>query len=106
MYPCGFNVLHEAEYAYFLPIAEGIQLRFYGPGKETVNQDPIARQVFEDGNDLLDKLFLIYDDAHALPTEHIAGAYEYGIAELFCQCKRLIGALRYAKRRIRYPQPL
>ncbi len=94
-----FDVLHDADDAHHLAVADGIALRFDGAIEEVIDEDAVVGHVAQDVEHLVHQLLLVDHDLHLLPAEHVAGAHQQREAELAAEAHGFLGVVHAQRRR-------
>ena len=99
----GLDVLHDADDAHLVAVADGIGFAFDGPIEVVVEQDLVIRHVPENVDDVPLKFVLVDDNLHALSAQYIARSHKQRKSELLAELVGFVGGFHHAEVRVRHP---
>ena len=98
-----FDVLHDANDAHLIAIADGIRFAFNGPIEVVIEQDLVVRHVPENIDDMPLKFVLVDDDLHALSAQYIARSHQQRETEFLAELVGFVGGFHHAEVRVWNP---
>ena len=96
-------MLHDADDAHLIAVADGIGFAFDGPIEVVIEQDLVVRHVPENVNDVPLKFVLVDDDLHALSAQHIAGSHQQRETQFLAELVGFVGGFHHAEVRVWNP---